>query len=82
MGEVGYFNRALQRAQMNSKQLKMRNDQERLRFQCLIVQTENLQVDVQFLMLLLALLQFGPLFYLLKAKFMPSHKCLFLLSFF
>lgn len=57
---------------MNSKQLKIRNDQVRLRFQCLVVQTENLQVVVWFLLLLPVLLQFGPLFYLLKATLIPN----------
>lgn len=76
MGEVGYFNCVLQRAQMNSKQLKMKNDQATLRFRCLVVQMENLQVVVWFLLLLPGLLQFGPLFYLLKAKFILNPKCL------
>lgn len=42
---------ALQRAQMNNEQLKMRNDQAALRFQRL-AQTENFQVVVWFLLLL------------------------------
>lgn len=60
---------------MSSEQLKMKNDQAALRFQCL-VQTENLQVVVWFLLLLPGLFQFVPLLYLLKAKFILNSKCL------
>lgn len=60
---------------MNSEQLKMWNDQAALRFQCL-VQTENPQVVVWFLLLLPGLFQFVPLPYLLKAKFILNSKCL------
>lgn len=60
---------------MNNEQLKMKNDQAAVGFQWLI-QTENLQAVVWFLLLLPGLFQFVPLHYLLKAKFIPNSKYL------
>lgn len=57
---------------MNNEQLKMRHDQAALS----LVQTENFQVVVWFLLLLPGLLQFVPLLYLLKAKVILNSKCL------
>lgn len=58
---------------MSSEQLKMKNDQAALRFQYL-VQTENLQVVVWFLLLLPGLFQFVTLLYLLKGKIHPKFQ--------